>query len=95
MAGLFWVLPNPTVLNRFNKWIRRRIRSAACKQWRTGKTRYARLRKLNLSHDLAARTAGHQWRTWRLSRTQALSYAMPASYFDSLGLPLLHCTPGA
>src|ERR1700747_428009 len=54
----------------------------------SGKTRYARLRKLNLSHDLAARTAGHQWGPWRLSRTQALSYAMPATYFDSLGLPM-------
>jgi RNA-directed DNA polymerase len=91
----FGFCQTPTVLDRFNKWIRRRIRSAACKQWRTGKTRYARLRKLNLSHDLAARTAGHQWGPWRLSRTTALSYAMPATYFDSLGLPMLHCTPGA
>jgi len=91
----FGFCQTPTVLDRFNKWIRRRIRSAACKQWRTGKTRYARLRKLNLSHDLAARTAGHQWGPWRLSRTTALSYAMPAAYFDRLGLPMLHCTSGA
>ena len=34
--------------------------------WRTGKTRYARWRQLGLSHDLAARTAGHQWGSWRL-----------------------------
>ena len=93
--GYFGFCQTPTVLDRFNKWIRRRIRSAACKQWRTGKTRYARLRKLNLSHDLAARTAGHQWGPWRLSRTQALSYAIPATYFHRLGLPLLHCTAGA
>jgi len=93
--GYFGFCQTPTVLDRFNKWIRRRLRSAACKQWRTGKTRYARLRKLDLSHDLAARTAGHQWGPWRLSRTQALSYAMPATYFASLGLPLLRCTPGA
>src|SRR6202142_34413 len=83
--GYFGFCQTPTVLDRFNKWIRRRLRSAACKQWRTGKTRYARLRKLDLSHDLAARTAGHQWGPWRLSRTQALSYAMPATYFESLG----------
>jgi len=53
---------------------------------------YARLRELGLSHDLAARTAGHQWGPWRLSRTEALSYAMPAAYFDRLGLPSLRCT---
>jgi RNA-directed DNA polymerase len=74
--GYFGFCQTPTVLDRFNKWIRRRIRSAACKQWRTGKTRYARLRQLGLTHDLAARTAGHQWGPWRLSRTQALSYAI-------------------
>jgi hypothetical protein len=93
--GYFGFCQTPTVLDRFNKWIRRRLRSAACKQWRTGKTRYARLRELGLSHDLAARTAGHQWGPWRLSRTKALSYAMPAAYFDRLGLPSLRCTPGA
>ncbi len=81
----------PTMLDRFNKWIRRRLRSAACKQWRRGTTRYARLRQLGLSNDLAARTAGHQWGPWRLSRTQALSYAMPSTYFERLGLPLLRC----
>jgi RNA-directed DNA polymerase len=90
--GYFGFCQTPTVLDRFNKWIRRRLRSAACKQWRTGKTRYARLRELDLSHDLAARTAGHQWGPWRLSRTQALSFAMPATYFDRLGLPRLYCT---
>src|ERR1700691_4670999 len=42
--GYFGFCQTPTVLDRFNKWIRRRLRSAACKQWRTGKTRYARLR---------------------------------------------------
>ena len=29
------------------------------------------------------------------SRTQALSYAMPTTYFDRLELPSLRCTPGA
>jgi hypothetical protein len=93
--GRAWKGHDWDALDRFNKWIRRRIRSAACKQWRTGKTRYARLRELGLSHDLAARTAGHQWGPWRLSRTEALSYAMPAAYFDRLGLPSLRCTSGA
>ena len=92
--GYFGFCQTPTVLDRFNRWIRRRLRSAACKQWRTGKTRYARLRQLGISHDLAARTAGHQWGPWRLSRTQALSYAMPSTYFDRLGLPMLHCQSG-
>jgi RNA-directed DNA polymerase len=91
----FGFCQTPTVLDRFNKWIRRRLRSAACKQWRTGKKRFARLRQLGLSYDLAARSAGHQWGPWRLSRTQALSYAMPTTYFERLGLPQLHCSSAA
>ena len=75
--GHFGFCQTPTVLDRFNKWIRCRIRSAACKEWRTGKTRYARLRELGLSPDLAARTAGHQGGPWRLSRIETPSYAMP------------------
>ena len=68
----FGFCQTPTVLDRFNKWIRRRLRSAACKQWRRGITRYARLRQLGLSHDLAARTAGHQWGPWRLPYSGSL-----------------------
>jgi RNA-directed DNA polymerase len=89
--GYFGFCQTPTVLARLNQWIRRRLRSAAWKQWRSGKRRYARLRQLGLGRDLAARTAGTQKGPWRLSRTQALSYAMPSTYFDRLGLPSLSC----
>jgi hypothetical protein len=58
--GYFGFCQTPSVLNRLNQWIRRRLRSAAWKQWRSGRKRYAHLRKLGLSHDLAARTAGYQ-----------------------------------
>lgn len=92
--GYFGFCQTPTVLDRLNQWIRRRLRSAAWKQWRSGKRRYARLRQLGLGRDLAARTAGTQKGPWRLSRTQALSYAMPSTYFDQLGLPYLTCAAG-
>jgi len=90
----FGFCQTPTVLDRLNQWIRRRLRSAAWKKWRSGKRRYAQLRRLGLGRDLAARTAGTQKGPWRLSRTQALSYAMPSTYFDQLGLPSLTCAAG-
>jgi RNA-directed DNA polymerase len=93
--GYFGFCQTPTVLIRLNQWIRRRLRSTAWKQWRSGTRRYARLRQLGLSHDLAARTAGTQKGPWRMSRTQALSYAMPSTYFDKLGLPSLLCAATA
>jgi RNA-directed DNA polymerase len=90
----FGFCQTPTVLDRLNQWIRRRLRSAAWKKWRSGKRRYAQLRRLGVGRDLAARTAGTQKGPWRLSRTQALSYAMPSTYFDKLGLPSLTCAAG-
>jgi RNA-directed DNA polymerase len=35
--GYFRFCQTPTVLDRFSKWIRRRIRSAACKQGEQGR----------------------------------------------------------
>ena len=90
--GYFGFCQTPSVLERLNRWIRRRLRSTAWKQWRSGTRRYARLRQLGISHNLAARTAGTQKGPWRLSRTQALSYAMPSAYFDKLGLSYLTCS---
>jgi len=87
--GYFGFCQTPTVLDRFNKWIRRRIRSAACKQWRTGKTRYARLRELGLSHDLAARTAGHQWVLGGLAAQKP--FPMPCPPPTSIAWDFLPC----
>jgi RNA-directed DNA polymerase len=93
--GYFGFCQTPSVLERLNRWIRRRLRSVAWKQWRSGKRRYARLRQRGLGRDLAARTAGTQKGPWRLSRTQALSYALPSTYFDKLGLSYLTCSAQA
>jgi hypothetical protein len=59
------------------------------KQWKRGKQRYAQLRHLGISRDLAARTAGSPHGPWHLANSPALSYALPIAYFDSLGLPRL------
>jgi len=59
--GYFGYGQTPTTLHRLNQWIRRRLRSAAWKRWRSGKRRYAALRQLGLDRDLAARTAGFYW----------------------------------
>jgi len=39
--------------------------------------------------DLAAQTAGSTHCPWRISRSPALTLAMPNAYFASLGLPSL------
>ena len=47
------------------------------------------LRKRGIGKELAACTAGSAHGPWRLSSSQALHYALPNAFFDSLGLPAL------
>lgn len=70
-----------------DKWIRRRLRCYAWKQW--GRSGYRQLRKLEIDVRLAWNTAKSAHGPWRLSRSPALNYGMPAAYFAGLGLPSL------
>jgi len=87
--GYFAYCETPSVLLRLDSWIRRRLRCVVWKQWKRGRTRFAELRKRKVSKDLAAKTAGSAHGPWNLSRSPALSVALPNVCFASLGLPTL------
>ena len=89
--GYFGKCETPSVLQSLGEWTRRRLRSAIWKQWKRGSVRFAELRKLGVSKDLAAKTAGSAHGPWRLANSPALAIAMPNAYFDSLGIPRLTC----
>ncbi|MFC3391594.1 hypothetical protein [Aidingimonas halophila] len=74
-------------LRDLDKWIRRRLRGYLWKQW--GRAGYRELRKRGVSRDLAWNTAKSAHGPWRLSRSPALAYALPARVFRNLGLPEL------
>lgn len=76
-----------SILKELDSWSRRRLRCMQWKQW--GRRRYRELRKRGVSRDLAWHTTKSAHGPWRLSRSPALSFALPAAYFDSLGLPRL------
>ena len=87
--GYFGYCQTPSVLVRLDSWIRRRLRYVYWRRWKRGKKRFAELRRLGISKDLAAKTAGSVHGPWRLSRSPALSYVFPNAHFSSLGLSLL------
>jgi RNA-directed DNA polymerase len=87
--GYFGRCETPSVLQALDSWIHRRLRCVVWKQWKRGRRRYAELRRLSIGRDLAAQTAGSPHGPWRLSRSPALSYALPNAFFASLGLPRL------
>jgi RNA-directed DNA polymerase len=85
----FGFCQTPSVLRDLDSWIRRRLRCVVWKQWKRGTNRFAQLRACGVRKDLAARTAGSPHGPWRISRSPALSFALPNVCFDSLGLPKL------
>ncbi len=87
--GYFGFCQTPSVLQRLDKWLRRRLRSVVWKQWKYPRVRFAELHKRGMSKDLAAQTAGSAHGPWRLSNSPALAMALPNVYFASLGLPSL------
>lgn len=70
-----------------DKWIRRKLRCYLLKQW--GRAGYRRLRRLGVARKLAWQTAKSAHGPWRLSKSPALSQALPNRYFTDMGLPLL------
>jgi RNA-directed DNA polymerase len=87
--GYFGRCQTPSVLEELESWFRRRLRSVIWKQWKRGTVRFAELRKRGVSKDLAVKTAGSAHGPWRLANSQALAFALPNAYFDSLGIPRL------
>ena len=88
--GYFGFCQTSSVLRDLDSWIRRRLRCFQWKKWKRGTTRFAELRKRGVGKDLAAQTAGSLRGLWHISRSPALSIALPGAYFDSLGLPKLN-----
>jgi RNA-directed DNA polymerase len=84
--GYFGFCQTPSVLRKLDRWLRRRLRAIAWKQWKRGDTRFAELRRRGVGRDLAAQTAGSPHGPWRLANSPALTIALPTAFFASLGL---------
>jgi RNA-directed DNA polymerase len=84
--GYFGFCQTPSVLRALDQWLRRRMRAIAWQQWKTGRARFAELRRCGVGRDLAAQTAGSPHGPWRLAGSPALHIAMPISFFRTLGL---------
>jgi RNA-directed DNA polymerase len=85
--GYFGDCQTPSVLERLETWLRRRLRSVVWQQWKRGRTRFRELRKRGVGKPLAAQTAGSPHGPWRIANSPALSIALPNAYFAKLGLP--------
>ena len=78
-----------SVLQGLDKWIRRRVRYAFWRQWRTGSNRFVELLQRGVSRPSALKAAGSRRGPWRTSHNPALDLALSNDYLASLGLPSL------
>ena len=84
--GYFGFCEVPYVLLRLDQWTRRRLRAVVWKHWKHGRARFAALRRLGVGKSLAAKTASSAHGPWRVSRSPALSIALPNAFFARIGL---------
>jgi RNA-directed DNA polymerase len=87
--GYFGFCETPTVLERLDSWIRRRLRAVVWKMWKRSRTRYRELVKLGVNSRLAGHTAGSAHDVWRISHSPALNTALSKAFFNSHGLSSL------
>jgi RNA-directed DNA polymerase len=83
----FGFCETPTVLVSLTGWVRRRLRCALWRQWKTVRRRRAALLKLGVRPQMAANMAGSGRGPWYLALTKALNVGLSKAYFQSLGLP--------
>jgi RNA-directed DNA polymerase len=85
----FGFCETPEVLVSLTGWVRRRLRCALWRQWKTVRRRRAALLELGVRPPLPANTAGSGRGPWYLALTKALNVGLSKAYFKSLGLPSL------
>jgi len=83
--GYYWQANTPSVYERLDSWIRRRLRQMIWKRWKRGTTRYRELVKLGVPRWRAQEGAGGK-SPWRMSRTPVINEALSNAYFSDLGL---------
>jgi len=87
--GYFGFCETPNLLVDLTRWVRRRLRAALWRQWRTQRRRRAMLIQLGVRGRLADNTAGSGHGPWHLAHSKALHVALSNAYFRDRGLPSL------
>jgi RNA-directed DNA polymerase len=87
--GYFGFCERRTDLRNLDGWIRRRLRSAAWRQWQNGRRRYRELRRRGVPAEWAKVTAGSSLGPWHMSLNRAMNQALSNRHLQTLGLPTL------
>jgi RNA-directed DNA polymerase len=73
-------------LELLDQWVRRKLRAILWRQWKRGRTRYAKLRALGIDSERARRGAGNGRGPWWNAGASHMNEAAPTSWLRRLGL---------
>ena len=84
--GYFWLAETPSIFQRIDAWVRRRLRMCLWKQWKTWKSRLRNLKRLKIKRSSAIDIALSSKGCWRISLTPQMHRALGLSYWQEQGL---------
>lgn len=83
--GYYRLARTPSVYEKLDGWIRRRLRQLIWKRWKRGTTRYRELVRLGVPRWRAQEGAGSKG-PWRMSNTPVIKEGLSNEYFRNQGL---------
>lgn len=88
-GGYFMLADTPSVFQRLDEWIRRRLRMCLWKQWKKPKTKVKRLVSLGIPRDKAFEWGNTRKGYWRIACSPILHRSLDNQYWKSNGLQSL------
>ena len=89
-VGYFCLAQTPSVFQRLDEWIRRRLRSYVYKQWKKPRKRATELIKRGIGPWLAWGVAYKGYGPWRVAGCPAMSRALPNQTLEKMGFSSLY-----
>ena len=85
-TAYFALADTPTVLEKLDRWLRRRLRQVRWKEWKNARSKLRNLRAAGIPERDAREWAYSRKGYWRISNSPVLARALPNAYWTDLGL---------
>lgn len=84
-CGYFSLADTPSIFQRLDEWIRRRLRMCLWKQWKNPRTKVKRLVSLGIPEDKAFEWGNSRKGYWRIAGSPILQRTSDNQYWKSIG----------
>jgi group II intron reverse transcriptase/maturase len=85
-TAYFALADTPTVLEKLDRWLRRRLRQVRWKEWKNARSKLRNLRAAGIPERDAREWAYSRKGYWRISNSPILARALPNAFWTDLGL---------